>query len=159
MNTGLEPEELKTIISRRFAFERIGHSFRVTEFEAALGLAAMEDWKEMIEIRRQNANYLTDLLAPLSDYLQLPKIRPGATHSFMMYPLVLKVDKKAEVTNYLEQNGIETRDMLPILPQPVYQKTLGVDPKDFPNANYVDKHGFYIGCHSSVAFEHAGRLR
>ena len=107
-------EELHTIIERRFSFVSVGHSFRVTEMESALGLAQLADWETMIAKRRRNAALLTEALKPFDNVLQTPAIRPDCEHSFMMYPLVLRQEGKRELVNFLEDNGVETRDMLPL---------------------------------------------
>src|SRR3989344_6339619 len=106
-------KELKEIISKRFSFVSVGHSFRITEMEAALGVAQLEDWEDMINKRKKNAAYLIEKLSLFNKHIQLPKIRPEVTHSFMMFPIVLKNAPKEELVNFLENNGIETRDMLP----------------------------------------------
>jgi perosamine synthetase len=140
---------LREVIERRFKFERIGHSFRITELEAALGLAQLETWEEMIATRQRNAAYLTASLAPLSDVLQLPAVRPFTQHAWMMMPLVCKVPGlKPKLTAYLEENGIETRDMLPLVSQPAYRELW--NPDDYPVARWIDDNGLYIGCHQDL---------
>ncbi len=145
--------ELKEIISRRFSFVRLGHSARITEMEGALGVAQLEDWEDMIKKRRENADYLNKKLYPLKDFIQLPSIRPNAEHSFMMYPIVLKHDSKEEIVNFLELNGIETRDMLPLINQPLYKNVLKVKEEDYPVARWINKSGFYIGCHQDLTID------
>ena len=54
---------------------------------------------------------------------------------------------------YLEGKNIETRPMLPLLNQPVYKELFGEIEKDYPNAEYIDSHGFYIGCHHGLSEE------
>lgn len=143
-------DELRLIIERRFRFIHLGHSFRATEMEAALGLAELETWEDMIASRRRNAAILTKGLAPFEGWLQLPAIRPGADHSFMMYPIVLRDRPKTELVNYLESYGVETRDMMPLLDQPVYQRLLKLRPADYPTAQWINASGFYIGCHQGL---------
>jgi perosamine synthetase len=142
---------LSEVISRRFHFERIGHSFRITELEAALGLAQLETWEDMIAARRRNAAYLTASLAPLSDVLQLPAVRPQTDHSWMMYPIVLRQQPKAQLCAYLEENGIETREMLPLTNQPAYAGWC--NPADYPVADWINRSGFYVGCHQDLTTE------
>ncbi len=144
-------EELRTIIANRFKFVSVGHSFRSTEMEAALGLAQLEESAAMIRRRRANAAFLTKGLAPLEPWLQTPAIRPGSEHSFMMYPLVLRREPKAKLVNYLESHGVETRDMLPLTNQPVYHRLLGIREEDFPVAQRINANGFYIGCHQGLS--------
>lgn len=146
----LSDEELKMIIERRFSFISVGHSFRITEMEAALGVAQLDDWQTMVAARRSNAATLTDKLTPFSDRMQLPAIRPGCEHSFMMYPIVLRDLPKRELVNFLELRGIETRDMLPLTNQPVYKKLLGIRDEDYPVARWINDSGFYIASHQDL---------
>jgi len=148
---GKSGEELKMIVARRFKFISVGHSFRVTELEAALGLAQLEGWEAMISARRANAGFFTRQLGHLSDQIQLPAIRPGCEHSFMMYPIVLRHESKVEMVNFLETHGVETRDMLPLTNQPVYHSLLGWREADYPTAQWINQNGFYIGCHQDMA--------
>jgi perosamine synthetase len=143
-------EEMKEIISRRFKFISLGHSFRVTEMEAALGIGQLENWKSMIDKRRKNANYLIEGLKYLDNKIQLPTIRPGSEHSFMMFPIVLRNEKKEKIVNYLEKKCIETRDMLPLTNQPIYKEILRLKEEDFPIAKWINDSGFYVGCHQDI---------
>ena len=144
-------EQLRTIVERRFKFVTPGHSFRATEMEAALGVAQLEDYEVMIEQRRSNAAYLSRMLKPLEDRLQLPAIRPETEHSFMMYPLIVRDEPKEDFSLFLEERGIETRDMLPLTNQPVYHRILGLTEADYPVADWVNRHGLYIGCHQHLS--------
>jgi len=144
------PEEMRTIIARRFKFVSVGHSFRVTEMEAALGLAQLEEHHSILAARRANARSLTRKLNVLEPYLQLPGVRPGSEHAFMMYPIVLREENKDEIVNFLEANSVETRDMMPLTNQPVYHRLLGWEEDDYPVAKWINHNGFYIGCHQEL---------
>ena len=147
---GKSPEELSMIVSRRFSFVSMGHSFRVTEIEAALGLAQLENWEEMIQSRRRNAEYLRSVLLQYSDRLQLPETREACDHSFMMFPIVLLDKEKDEFVSFLERNRVETRDMLPLTNQPVFGGLKGFREDLHPVAKWVNSNGFYIGCHQDL---------
>ena len=155
---GRDRRTKEMIIERRFSFEHVGHSFRVTELEAAIGCAALEEWRPMIRARRRRAERLTKALAPVADVLQTPARRANTDHSFMMYPLVLRDRTKGDVIQMLERHGVETRDMLPILPQPVYRGVLDIEPGQFPVAEWIDASGFYVGCHQDLTMEQMDRL-
>ena len=122
---GQSDEELHVIVARRFRFTSIGHSFRATELQAALGLAQFEEWESIIKARRANARSLVRKLQHLESKLQLPRVRDGSESSFMMFPMVLREEPKGELVDFLERRGVETRSMLPITNQPVYQDLLG----------------------------------
>lgn len=147
-DAGKSGAELREVISKRFRFERIGHSFRITELEAALGLAQLETWQEMIAQRRANAMALCHALNPVSDLLQLPQVRPHTGHAFMMLPLVIRHAPKDALCAYLEERGIETREMLPLTNQPAYADWC--DPSHYPVADWVNRSGFYVASHQDL---------
>lgn len=148
---GLEGAALSEVIARRFRFESVGHSFRITELEAALGLAQLETWEAMIAQRQANAYYLTKYLRDYDDQIQLPRVREHTGHAFMMYPLVVRHEHKQALCAYLEARNIETREMLPLTNQPVYQAWL--DETEYPAAQWINDGGFYIGCHQDLTRE------
>ncbi len=139
---------LQEVISRRFNFERIGYSYRITELEAALALAQLDDLRSNLARRVDNAWRLLLGLQGIKE-LQLPKVRPNATHSWMMFPIVVKNGEKWPLCNYLEEHGIETREMLPLTNQPCY-KGLFDWPARYPVADWLNRSGFYVGCMASL---------
>lgn len=146
------PRELSRIIKKRFLFPHRGYNFRVTEMEAALGLAQFATYKKAERKRRQNARYLMKRLEPLAHSIQVPQIRNGATHVFMMFPMVIlnpKIRRDALVL-FLEKRGIETRYLLPIITQPCY-RNLDIRVSDYPVAAHTVRRGFYIGCHAGLS--------
>lgn len=141
------------IIRRRFRFVRRGYSFRATELEAALGVAQLKQLKEVLRKRRENGGKLAAALQPFEQWLQLPWFDSSMQeHAFMMFPLVLRKGApmtKTALVRHLEKNRIETRDMLPIINQPVYA-SMALREEDFPIADWVNRSGFYIGCHQGI---------
>lgn len=136
-------------LARKFTFTRIGHSFRLTELEAALGLAQLDDLADIIKKRQDNAEYLLGGLQDLEDKLQLPNVRPNTTHSFMMFPLVcLREGDRDKMIRHLNENGIGTRLMLPLVSQPCYKGLWR--PEDYPVAQWIDKNGLYTSCHQGL---------
>jgi perosamine synthetase len=145
----------KDMIERRYQFERIGYSYRATELEAAIALSELEKWTDTISGRRRNAAALTKLLSDI-DWLQLPTIPGGYTHSFMMYPMVIYpsagIDRD-KFLRHLESNGIETRYLFPLLSQPVYQKMFPREASRCPEAQRLADYGFFIGIHQGLTQE------
>lgn len=143
-------EELEIITKRRFSFVQMGYSFRATEMEGALGLAEFEDREEMMQKRWENGKFLMEKLGRWSEHLQVPQLRPESGHAFMMFPIVMRKEPKAKIVNYLEEHGVETRDMLPLINQPFYQKLFGLNEDDYPNAKWINNNGFYIASHQGL---------
>jgi dTDP-4-amino-4,6-dideoxygalactose transaminase len=145
---------LQNIIERRYKFDRVGYSYRATELEAAIALSELERWEENIICRRQNAAYLTSLLRDEDNILQLPYIPENYTHSFMMYPMVLSSHlDRDKLLLLLEERGIETRYMFPLLSQPVYRRLFPSLEDEYPVAQRLAKQGFFIGMHQGLVKE------
>lgn len=140
------------VIKKRFLYHRIGYSSRVTEMEAALGLAQLRKSVSVIIPRLFTADLIKDGLRAkgLDKYLQLPVDVPGAEQSNMMLPLVLKKGNAVKLMAHLEKVGIETRRLMPLLNQPVYRKIFGDIEKKYPVAKWLARNGFYIGCHQQM---------
>ncbi len=153
---GKKGEELKEIVDRRFSFIRMGHSARITEMEGAVGLAQVERANEIVSKRRRNASYLISKLKKFEKFIQLPYRRIDRDHSYMMFPIVIRKNSsfsKKELVLFLEKNNIETRDMLPLINQPVYKKIFGDLEDNYPVSKWVNNYGFYIACHQRLTKE------
>lgn len=146
-DSGVSDEKLHEIIEKRFRFINIGHSFRSTEIEAAIGIGQLERADYIIKRRKEIANKYTDNLKKYSDYLQLPFTPADRSHSYMLYGIVVKNDDKRKLVNYLEDLNIETRDLLPLINQPIYRRLYGNLEDNYPIARWINHAGFYIGCH------------
>lgn len=143
----------KQMIERRYRFERVGYSYRATELEAAIALSELERGESNIQTRRNHAQYLTELLFDLSK-LQLPYRPSGMDHSFMMYPMVLAdgLDRD-NLLMYLEERGVETRYLFPLLSQPAYQKLFPGEAEKYPAAQRLAKQGFFVGMHQNLTYK------
>lgn len=132
-------------ISKRFWFPRFGYSDRATEMEAALGLGALDQWESMINTRQRNAYYLLqglnskEVSFPFSDF--------GA-HAFMFFPII--VERRDALMQYLEEEGVQTRTMMPLTTQPITKPYLT---GDYPNADYINDHGLLLPCHQYLSKE------
>ena len=152
--TYISIDDMPVNLTDRFTFDHTGYSYRITEFESALALSNFRDIGANIARRREIAACYKHNLSKL-DFLQIPAERPVSEHSWMMYPLVIKdpgIDK-LRLCKYLEDNGIETRDMLPLTNQPVACKHYDITIGDFPVSDNLVENGFYISCSNHLTNE------
>lgn len=148
--------KLFKIVSKRFSFVDVGYSYRGTEMEGALGVAMLKTKDSMLKKRWANAQLLTKGLQGYQDFIQLPKVRPQTGHAFMMYPIVVKENvpfSREDLIFFLEERGIETRNLMPLLSQPIYKKLFGNIEDNYPVAKWIDRNGFYVGCHQEISRE------
>jgi CDP-6-deoxy-D-xylo-4-hexulose-3-dehydrase len=144
----LVDENLLKVVSSRYRFTQRGQSFRATEMEAALGVGQLELLDAMLRDRARVAEMLHSALSHPA--LQLPHVAEGNEHAYMMFPIVCREEGlRDRLVMALERSGVETRLMLPILGQPCYAD---MDfSGEFPIAELIGEHGFYIGCHQGIA--------
>jgi dTDP-4-amino-4,6-dideoxygalactose transaminase len=143
------PEPRWEITGRGETFDDVGYSFRCSELEAAIGVAQMERWPEIVGTYQRNAQHLSDLLADLGDHLQLPFAREGSEHAYFRYPMVIKnpeIDRE-DLLEFMKDNGVASRHLLPILNQPVYRRLFGDLEPNYPVAARLNRRGFVVGCH------------
>jgi perosamine synthetase len=150
-----EDKDLTEIVDKRYKFNRIGHSFRATEMEGAVGLAQLEIKDEILNKREENAKLLISLLEPFKEDLQLPTIPEDCVHVFMMCPIIIKNPniQKRDLVQFLESKNVETRDLLPLINQKPYVERFGNLEETNPVAKNVNQKGFYIGCHPELEKE------
>ena len=147
-----ENKDLTEIVDKRYKFDRVGHSSRLTEMEGAVGLAQLEIKDEILKKREENARLLSKLLAPFEKDLQLPSFPYDCVHVFMMYPIIIKNPniRKRDLVQFLESKNVETRDLLPLINQKPYVERFGNLEDKNPVAKHINQNGFYIGCHPEL---------
>lgn len=154
-------QKLKTMINKRFEFNRIGFSFRLTEMEAALGLAELERKNHTIFVKQRAGQLLNSVFLNFPNHFSIPQVRPKAEHIYMLYPVVIKNSKikKNNLLLHLEKNGIETRLFFPLLSQPIYKKLFGRRKDKFPTASHLTKNGFLLGANPYFSESDASYLK
>lgn len=108
----------------KYTYSHVGFNLKITDWQAALGCSQIEKLDGFLEIRRRNAELLTELLSDLKDYLILPKINEGVKPSWFGYLISVKEGAnitKQKLVEYLEAHGIGTRQLFAgnILRQPM----------------------------------------
>jgi perosamine synthetase len=143
---GMDPE-------RRYWFPMIGHNFRMTNIQAAIGLAQMEDVELHLANRRKVAAWYHKHLAPLSEWIALPVEEPWAHHAFWIYTILLT--KAAEIERdafmrRLAERGIETRPVFyPMHVMPPYREPDGT----YPVAEDLARRGVNLPTHGLLTEE------
>lgn len=140
----------------RFSHDLIGYNFKTMEFQPALALVQLKKINWIVKRRQENVRYLNEELAQYSDLLQLPLY--SSEVSYLAYPIVIKKSKiisRKKLRFELEKRGIETRPIFGCIPtqQPAYAYLKVQYEGELPNAEYVGKNGFYIGCHQYLTMD------
>lgn len=133
---------------RRFVHEELGWNFRMTNLQAALGLAQLERLDEVIRRKRRIGELYTDRLRDVRG-LQLPSERTDfAENHYWVYGVVLdesiSIDA-AEAMKRLAIEGIGTRPFFwPMHEQPVFRNQGWFLEELYPVSERIARRGFYL---------------
>ncbi len=139
----------------RYLFTEIGYNLKLTEFQAAVGLAQLDKVSEFIAARKRHFKLLYDGLKPYEDYMILPTWSPRADPSWFAFPLCVRpgapVNRKG-LTMFLEARNIETRYLFAgnILHQPGYRDIPARVVGDLPNSDIVMRGVFFVGVYPGL---------
>lgn len=143
-----ELRNLSFIPPRRFIHKDLGWNFRMTNLQAALGVAQLERLDEFITIKRKIGNLYNELLIGV-EKLQLPiKKTEYAENIYWVYGVVLKDSVSfdaLEAMKRLSENGVGTRPFFyPMHAQPVFKKIGLFKNENYPVAEKLAERGFYL---------------
>jgi len=130
---------------RHFWHKYLGFNYRMTNLQAAVGLAQTERLEELVEIHRVNAARYTARLSKVPG-LTLPVERPWARNVYWMYGVLVEDAfgiSRDELRGRLARHGIETRTFfIPIHFQPIYYETF--KGQRYPVAEDLCRRGLYL---------------
>jgi perosamine synthetase len=143
--------------SSRFTHHEVGFNYRMTNIQAAIGLAQVENANKLIEARRGVGLRYNRLLS--NGPLVLPIEREYAKNVYWMYGVVLKDQvelSRDQVMQQLEERGIETRPFfVPMNRQPVFRNRTVENAPDcdgeYPVADKISQRGFYLPSSSNLS--------
>lgn len=104
--------ELPLGYDHKYVYSHFGYNLKVTDMQAAVGVAQLKKFPSFIERRRYNFNRLYEGLSCLQDKLILPQPCPNSKPSWFGFLITCKqgVNRNKLVT-YIEKNGIQTRTL------------------------------------------------
>lgn len=148
------------VVDHKYVFSTIGYNLKPLDLQGAVGLVQLEKFDEVHSRRRANYNFIADLFKHYSPSIEVPEENAKAEVSWFGVPLVFdSKELKHELQQYLEDNGIQTRNYFAgnLLLHPGY-KHLG-DAKQFENAYQVLDKVFFLGCHPGLTEEHLNYIK
>jgi perosamine synthetase len=137
---------------RHFWHKYLGFNYRMTNMQAAVGLAQTEQMAGFIQARRENAARYTDTLKPIPGIVTPPEAE-WAKNVFWMYSILVEEEKfgmnRDQLRAFLANYGIETRTFfIPMHLQPIYHQMF--KGQRFPVAEMLCQRGFYLPSASSL---------
>lgn len=132
---------------RRFLHDAVGFNYRMTNLQAAIGLAQLERIDEYVERRRDHAKLYNELLHDVEG-LTLPAERPWARNVYWMYGVLVNDSFgcfRDALMKGLADRGVETRTFfIPMHEQPYFHQLGLFRGEDYPVASDLGRRGLYL---------------
>lgn len=135
----------------KYIYSQIGYNLKLTDMQAAIGLAQLKKLPKFIDARKRNFKALLKFFEKYNKYFIVSAAEPKSDPCWFGFMIVVKEGSpftKLELVKYLEEHNIATRSLFAgnLLKHPAYlgRKDIRVIEK-MTNANKIMNDGFWIG--------------
>ncbi|HKO43249.1 MAG TPA: lipopolysaccharide biosynthesis protein RfbH [Pyrinomonadaceae bacterium] len=134
----------------KYTYSHVGYNLKLTDMQAAVGVAQLQKLPAFIEARRNNFRFLFDGLKDLEEFFILPEATADSEPSWFGFPLAIKPDApftRDYVLRYLDERKIATRLLFGgnLLRQPAYQGLKHRKVGDLGNSDFVMNQVLWMG--------------
>ena len=143
----------------KYTYSHLGYNMKITDMQAACGLAQLDRLDGFIKKSKENFNFLYKNLKDLEEFLILPEPEKNSDPSWFGFSLTLKKNSKYnrnDLVKYLNQNKIGTRLLFSgnLTKQP-YMKSINFKVfGDLKNTDLIMENTFWIGLYPGLSKEH-----
>ncbi|WP_026182384.1 lipopolysaccharide biosynthesis protein RfbH [Leeia oryzae] len=142
----------------KYTYSHLGYNLKITDMQAACGLAQMERVDGFVTARKQHFSWLKNRLNSCEEFLMLPEATEHSDPSWFGFPVTLKPESginRVDVLNYLDQNRIGTRLLFAgnLTRQPYMKGQVYRVSGELTNTDLVMNNTFWIGVHPGLTEE------
>lgn len=142
----------------KYIYSHAGYNLKITDLQAAIGVAQMKKLPGFIKKRKSNFATLLRFFEKHRDYFILPQTTPDSEPSWFGFPLLVKEEapfKRSDIVNYLEENKIATRMLFGgnLTKQPAYKDIKYRVSGSLTNTDTVMDNLFWIGVYPGITKE------
>ncbi len=142
--------ELPEGYDHKYTYSNLGFNLKITDMQAAVGLAQLKHLPEFIKKRKENFNYLKDGLLDLDEHIILPEATKNSEPSWFGFPITIKEEspyKKDELIIFLSKCLIDTRPLFAgnITKQPYMKNYEYKIESSLENTDRIMNNSFWIG--------------
>lgn len=148
--------ELPHGYDHKYTYSHIGYNLKLSDMQAAVGVAQLGKLAGFIEARRRNFAALYEGLSGLEEFYILPEATPGSTPSWFGFPLAVRPEApftRDQVVRRLEENKIGTRLLFGgnLVRQPAYRDVAHRVVGDLSQSDFVMNHVFWVGVYPGLS--------
>jgi len=139
----------------KFIYSQIGFNLKLTDFQAAIGVAQLNKLPRFISKRKKNYKTLDHFFQKYRKFFILMKITPEEDPCWFGYPVIVKKSapfSRNQITEYLEQHQIGTRNVFSgnLLKHPAYKNISYRVVGKLSNSDFVMNQAFWIGVYPGI---------
>ena len=141
----------------KYTYSHLGYNLKITDMQAACGVAQLEQIETFVQKRKNNFEYLTAKLQNLTEYLILPKATENSDPAWFGYPITIKdsTANRTELLKYLDEHKIGTRLLFAgnLTKQPYFQDQNYRIVGNLENTDKIMNQTFWVGIYPSITEE------
>ncbi len=142
----------------KYVYSHIGYNLKMTDIQAAIGLEQLKKLDRFCQARRDNFEAWISVFKEYEDYFILPEATEGSYPAWFAFPVTIEKTAgfaRTELTNYLNQNMIETRNLFGgnLLRQPAYLNINHRKIGDLTNTDRIMNDTFFLGTFPGIGKE------
>ncbi|AAS61082.1 lipopolysaccharide biosynthesis protein RfbH [Yersinia pestis] len=143
----------------KYTYSHLGYNLKITDMQAACGLAQLERIEEFVEKRKANFKYLKDALQSCADFIELPEATENSDPSWFGFPITLKEDSgvsRIDLVKFLDEAKVGTRLLFAgnLTRQPYFHDVKYRVVGELTNTDRIMNQTFWIGIYPGLTHDH-----
>jgi CDP-4-dehydro-6-deoxyglucose reductase, E1 len=143
----------------KYTYSHLGYNLKISDMQAACGLAQLKRLPEFIKKRNSNFAYLSNRLSTLTDFIELTVPTQNSKPSWFGFPITVKESSgvsRVDLTKYLGQNKIGTRLLFAgnLIRQPYFERLKYRVVGGLTNTDITMHQTLWLGIYPGLGREH-----
>lgn len=142
----------------KYIYSHIGYNLKISDMQAAVGLAQLERLQYFIEVRKNNFHYLKSALASLEKYFILPEATELSDPSWFGFPITIREDApftRVELLKFLDEKNVGSRLLFAgnLTKQPYFENINYRVSGKLSNTDIIMNQTFWVGVFPALTYE------
>lgn len=142
----------------KYTYSHLGYNLKITDMQAACGVAQLEQAPKFIQARKDNFQFLLQRLSSCAEFLQLPVATEHSDPSWFGFPITLKDNapvSRLDLLTFLDQNKVGTRLLFAgnLTRQPSMANAMYRVSGDLVQTDIVMNQTFWIGVQPALSID------
>ncbi|AEH32003.1 lipopolysaccharide biosynthesis protein RfbH [Vibrio anguillarum] len=143
----------------KYTYSHLGYNLKITDMQAACGLAQMDRVEEFVQARKENFAYLKNGLASCEEFIILPEATENSEPSWFGFPITIKDDSgisRVDLLKFMDQHKIGTRLLFAgnLTRQPYFEHVKYRVVGELTNTDLIMNNTFWIGVYPGLTLAH-----